>query len=121
MTIDRLNTATSLLEKQAALGQTLTYREFANALGICSPPIIKTCTDLLETLMAQDCHLNQPILAALVVQQGRSRIPRLGFYQTLSSLNLYNGQPEGDEALQWHQNEIMKLKKHYQVSTTHKV
>ena len=114
MPSNTLDQARHLLEKQAVLGQTLTYREFASALNITTAPVIKTCTDLLEALIAQDSHLEQPILAAIVVQQGTARIPRMGFYQTLIALHQYHGRTEGDEARRWHESEMVKLKSFYQ-------
>jgi len=113
MPSNTLDQARVMLEKQAALGQTLTYREFASALNVTTPPVIKTCTDILEALIAQDSHVDQPILAAVVVQQGSSRIPRMGFYQTLIACGQYHGKTEGNEAKRWHESEMVKLKSFY--------
>lgn len=117
MPFNTVDQARTMLEKQAALGQTLTYRAFATALNITTAPVIKTCTDILETLIAQDCESNQPIVSALVVQQGASAIPRPGFYQTLIICNRYNGHTEGEEARLWHQAEMIKLKDFYRADT----
>ena len=107
------NAARSLLQKNAQTGKTLTYREFAAALRLTEPPIIRATAKILEELMCQDHMANRPLLAALVIQQGRNKIPRLGFYQILSELKLYNGEAEGSAAIQWHQTEITKLKEYY--------
>ena len=106
---EKLEQARIILVKYAQKGQTLTYREFALALGLSQPPVIKACTQILEAIMEEDVKNNHPILSAVVVQQGSAGIPRLGFYQCLNDLC----DMSGIEAVQWHQQEMIKLKKHY--------
>jgi len=113
MLTKELNLARSLLEKQALIGQTLTYREFASDLGIMEPPVINKCTRILEELMHEDAEKHRPILSSMVVQQGSLAIPRLGFYQVLKGLKLYQGEESGAEAIHWHQTEIKKIKEYY--------
>ncbi len=119
MLLESLSLPRELLIKKATRGETLTYREFATALDIITPPIIKTCTDILEQLIEKDKVLNQPILAALVVQQGSPAIPRIGFYQALIRLGLYHGETTGNEAQRWHDAELEKLIKFYRPYQTH--
>jgi len=113
MLVTKVNLARELLEQNAPIGRILSYREFAAALGISKAPVIAACTKILETIMRQDADAQQPMLAALVVQQGLPRIPRQGFFQQLSQLNLYHGQSSGTSAEQWHLKEIEKLKEYY--------
>jgi len=108
-----LDLARKLLEKQALIGQTLTYREFASALGITDPPVINKCTTILEALMREDAEQHRPLLSSMVVQQGALAIPRLGFYQVLDSLKLYQGEELGAEAKHWHLTEMRKIKEYY--------
>ena len=102
-----------LLEKSVQNGQTLIYRDFASEMNITEAPVIAKCTQILEHLMSEDANNNRPILSAMVVQQGSEGIPRLGFYQHLNALNLYQGDMTGAEAMHWHQQEMIKLKKYY--------
>ena len=110
---EKISMARVLLVKYAQNEQTLTYREFASELNITKAPVIASCAQILEALTVEDVTHHQPILSALVVQQGSAGIPRLGFYQQLNVLNVYQGDASGIEATDWHQQEIVKLKKYY--------
>jgi len=115
-----LDLARDLLVKQVLNSQTLTYREFASSLGITEAPVINKCTDILEKLMYEDADNQRPMLSAMVIQQGSLGIPRLGFYQILNNLKLYQGEEFGAEAIHWHQMEINKLKKYYNLEHNEK-
>ena len=111
-----LTLARKLLEIEAVNATTLTYSEFAHALGVQQVPIIRTCTNILEELVREDVEHSRPILAALVVQKGSASIPRRGFFDVLTSLGCYQGDEVGPEAINWHQQELKKLKKYYERS-----
>ena len=111
-----LKLARKLLEIEAVNATTLTYSEFAQTLGVQQAPIIRTCANILEELIKEDVKDARPILAALVVQKGSAAIPRRGFFDVLISLGCYQGDDVGSQAINWHQQELKKLKKYYERS-----
>ena len=101
--------ARELLLDQLAHGQTLSYQQFADRMGIVKSPIISKVTTILEDLIAEDAANKQPLIAAMVIQKGTAQIPRPGFYQYLQQFGLFHGDCQGAEAVKWHQQELQKL------------
>lgn len=60
-------------------------------------------TCMLEQLMAQDTA------AALCVGRLRRNLPGPGFFMTAKELGLYAGSPDGPEAREFHQRELVRL------------
>lgn len=89
LTLERL---ASLLDRQAALGQTLTYREAVRALDLKPPQSIHQLTVLLERLMERDAAAGRPLRAALVVSRVRDGRPAPGFFDKAYELGVFNGE-----------------------------
>jgi len=106
--------ARAVLEELAATGRTLNYREFASVMGIDISPVILTTTYLLEIIVREDFVAQRPVLSSVVIQKGKSGIPRKGFFMLLEELGLYQGDYDNAQAAQWHLNELKKLKLYYQ-------
>ncbi len=105
--------AIAFLKLLAIEERTMSYQEFANQLAITKAPIINTVTTFLEKLVIEDIDNNRPVLASVIVQKGEKSIPRQGFFQLLQELKMFNGDPEGEGARNWHLNELSKLKNYY--------
>jgi len=105
--------AVALLKQLAIEESTMSYQDFAAQLGVSKAPIIKTVTMFLERLVIEDVDNSRPVLASVIVQKGKNAIPRKGFFQLLQKLKLFNGDPEGEGAQNWHLNELSKLKNYY--------
>lgn len=82
----------SLLDRQTALGQTLTYREAAQALDLKPPQSIHQLTVMLERLMERDAAASRPLRAALVVSRVRDGRPAPGFFDKAYELGVFNGE-----------------------------
>ncbi|MCJ8170097.1 hypothetical protein [Atopomonas sediminilitoris] len=86
----------------------LTYRAVIERVGL-PRPAMKVLTAALEHLAKLDADAERPLRSALVVSQGASRLPRIGFFQHVSELGLLEGEPDGLEAASWHSAEIARV------------
>ena len=102
-----------LLVDRTDIRQPLSYKEVAELLHVSEPPVIATITGLLEVLIDEDIKANRPVLSALVVQKGKSQIPRPGFFEKLNSLKVIDLNDKGFDVALWHASELNKLKKFY--------
>ena len=93
---------------------TIEYKQLADRLGFRPPNTILKTTQLLEACQEDDALLNQPQLAALVVQKNGMPYPRPGFFQKLAELGVYQGPDRGAQAQMWHQNELERVFNFYQ-------
>lgn len=97
-----------LLTERSTQGQTVLYRDVANALGLNPPGQIRQIAGVLEELMQEDAARGEPFLSALVV--GKPGIPRPGFFIRARSLGRYQGPPVGAIAEEWHRQELARLR-----------
>lgn len=103
------NALASLLEGLRLRRETIQYKPLAEAIGLQPPHQIQKLAALLEALQEDDAVLGRPQRAALVIQKGPEPIPRPGFFQKLTELDVYRGRDRGPEAAMWHQNELERL------------
>lgn len=101
--------ANEILLQLAKSGEQLNYRDFAKQLGINQAPVIAQVVALLEYLIQQEVLHNKPIFAALIVQK-YGDIPREGFFEKLYELEVTQQVLAGENAKQWHQSELKKIK-----------
>lgn len=99
----------ALLEGQARLGETISYREVAARLDLVPPGVIGRVGAALEVLMAQDAAAGRPLLAALCVSRLDPGLPRRGFFDMAARLGLFSGDPDGPEARVFHAHELSRL------------
>ena len=102
-----------MLEKRAQNSQCISYKDLASELGITDAPVIATVTFTLEKLIDEDLIAGRPILSALVVQKGKKKLPRDGFFEKLNELNIINSDESDFNQKGWHVNELKKLKTYY--------
>lgn len=88
--------------RRAALGQTVTYQELAQAMALSPPQTIRQITDALEELMQQDAAAGRPMIAALVVARTRGGLPAPGFFDCARRLGRFMGDAAGPEAAAFH-------------------
>jgi hypothetical protein len=86
-----------------------TYGELAGRLGLKPPQTIRQLTDLLEILMAEDAKAKRPQLAAICVGRLRGNLPAPGFFLAAEALGLFEGEPEGSQAREFHLKELNRL------------
>ncbi len=106
---DLTTAAEQLLRQNARNLECMSYQAFAEKLGVTTSPIIAQVTALLEQSITRDNARNQPVFAALVVQK-KGDIPRPGFFQALYELGVCDKLLMGEDAIKWHQNELLKIK-----------
>lgn len=94
-----------LLNRQAAMGQTLTYRDATLALGLEPPNTIHQLVMLLEELMQQDAEAERPLRASLVVSRTRNGRPAPGFFDRAQALGLFDGY----DADAFHEQQLARL------------
>ena len=104
-----LNTLRAHLVRYASKQQTVSYQQLVTELAIKPPRSINTLTNALERITSEDALLQQPILAAIAVQKGNSKIPRDGFFAHLTTLGIYEGPENGPVAEMWHLEELHKV------------
>ncbi|TXR53601.1 hypothetical protein [Reinekea thalattae] len=107
------NAVRKTLVSYAKQATTIDYKSLCQQLGIEPPQSIQKVTALLEACQEDDANLGLPQLAAVVISKGANPIPRPGFFQTLTQLDLYHGSDEGAQAQMWHQNELEKVFEFY--------
>lgn len=92
---------------------TIDYKTLTTLLAFNPPNSIAKTTALLEACQTDDALLQQPQIAALVIQKSGDPCPRPGFFQKLTELGVYQGSDRGIEASMWHQNELEKVFNYY--------
>lgn len=85
-----------ILQEIAARGETITYRELADALDVAPPHAIQRIGELLERAMQEDAAIGHPFLAAVVVSR-TDGLPRRGFFEQARRLGRFQGDPDGPE------------------------
>ncbi|WP_168013583.1 hypothetical protein [Halomonas salinarum] len=123
------------LTRIARQGETVTYRQVCDALGLVPPRMIQALARLLEDSMLEDAEAGRPFLAALVVSQSRERhaLPAPGFFDTATRLGRFDSDatndgkreastqtesaavsgPEGEAARRFHAQELAAALAHY--------
>jgi hypothetical protein len=115
------------LMQVARQGQTVTYRQACEALGLSPPGMIQALARLLEDSMRDDAAAGRPFLAALVVSQSRERrgLPASGFFDEAQRLGRLTGEANGDgksepsdtagseAARRFHEQELAAALAHY--------
>ena len=79
------------LHEFAARGQTTTYGQLADSLGLTGPGTIARLTNALEALMDQDAAASHPFRAALVSGRRNNNLPAPGFFAKAAALGRYDG------------------------------
>jgi hypothetical protein len=97
-----------LLDELARTGQTITYRDMAQQLGLSGPKKISQLSLILENIMSADVVDGRPLRAALVVSRVAPHMPRPGFFDHARQLGVLSDQ---DPAL-YHQTIVDALKSH---------
>jgi hypothetical protein len=103
--IDRLEL---LLIETAKNGQTVTYRQVAQELELKPPHTIHQATKLIEMMMRLHAKSGAPLLASLVISKIRGGLPAPGFFMLLQEIGLYNGSVDGEDARQFHKQEMKR-------------
>lgn len=98
--VDWLARVSAALETLQNLGQTMTYLELADHLGLPGPHRIHRLTELLEATMTEDAKINRIPRASRVVSRARSGLPAPGFFSHARSLGIMG--TESDSALYKH-------------------
>jgi len=111
--ISDTNALRKILIELAKNRSTIDYKSLSNALGFVPPNTILQTTTLLEACQEDDALLAKPQLASVVVQKNGEQNPRPGFFQTLTTLGIYEGKDQGTQAQMWHQNELEKVYAYY--------
>ncbi len=87
----------------------ITYAELANAANISKPHRIHKLTAWLEGTMREDHAAGTPLRAALVISRNRGGIPAPGFFILCNELDIYQGSPNGPDAIQFHRATVNDL------------
>lgn len=107
------NQVRQILIELAKNRATIDYKTLTTRLALSPPNSIAKATILLEACQVDDALLDQPQLAAVVIQKNGDPCPRPGFFQKLTELGVYRGRDRGIEASMWHQNELEKVFNYY--------
>lgn len=102
---DDVSRLREILAEVASRGQTITYRQLAETLGLKPPGVIRRVASLLEQTMDEDAEALRPFAATVVVSQTQG-LPRRGYFQRAAELDRFQGQPEGPEARAFFQEEL---------------
>lgn len=86
----------------------VTYRALVERLQLPTPAM-QTLTAALEHLAALDARSERPLRSALVISQGASRLPRIGFFECASRLGRFSGPADGTAAASWHAGEVARV------------
>ncbi len=103
-----------VLVEQAQTGRPVSYRELADRLRLAPPQTIHQVTGALEMLMAEDRAAGRPLLAAFCVGRLGGDLPARGFFMAAQALGLFAGDPEGQEARDFHHRELGRALDFYQ-------
>lgn len=96
--LTRVRMALGQLQRE---GQTMTYLEFADHLGLTGPHKIHRLTELLEATMAEDASLNRIPRASRVVSRARAGLPAPGFFAHARDLGIMGPEPDHAIYAQW--------------------
>ncbi len=105
MMIERLEL---LLIEQAKKQEKITYQKVVQKLDLKPPHTIHQATELLEMMMRLHARADAPQLASLVISKTRGGLPAPGFFMLLQELGLYNGSVDGEDAHEFHKQEIKR-------------
>ncbi|EWC41001.1 hypothetical protein B597_012510 [Stutzerimonas stutzeri KOS6] len=86
----------------------VTYRALVERLQLPTPAM-QTLTAALEHLAALDARSERPLRSALVISQGASRLPRIGFFECAARLGRFSGPADGSAAASWHAGEVARV------------
>lgn len=86
----------------------LTYQEVAQLLELRPPNTIHQATSLIEQLMRHHASIGARQLASLVISRTRGGLPAPGFFLLLQELGLYDGSVDGDDAREFHAQEMQR-------------
>lgn len=98
----------ALLIEAARNRSTLTYLQVAQQLELQPPHTIHQATEWIEAMMGIHALSKAPQLASLVISKVRGGLPAPGFFLLLQQLGLYDGSVEGEDALQFHAQEVQR-------------
>ena len=96
--------AAMALSAAAAAERLVTYTELADAAGITGQHRIHRLTTWLETELEREVSAGAHLLSARVISRARGGLPAPGFFIKCAELGIYNGPPEGQQALAFHLN-----------------
>ena len=91
-------TLQSVLVDAAHNGQTLTYAELADRLGMRPPMTIHRTAMMLEELARAQAEKGEPQLASFAVSRTRGGLPAPGFFMLMRELGIYDGPDTGRRA-----------------------
>jgi len=86
----------------------LTYRALIERLELPTPAM-QTLVAALEHLAALDARAERPLRSSLVISQGASRLPRIGFFECVMRLGRFTGPTDGIAAASWHASEVVRV------------
>lgn len=86
----------------------LTYRALIERLELPTPAM-QTLTAALEHLAGLDARAERPLRSSLVISQGASRLPRIGFFECVVRLGRFAGPSDGVAAASWHASEVVRV------------
>lgn len=98
--------ARAYLQRIAAHGVPITYRDLARTLQLTPPNRIHRVTEALELLMADDIKAGRPLIAAIAISQVRSGLPAPGFFDCAARLGRFSEDAAGPEAWAFHAREF---------------
>ncbi len=107
----RFDIREALLAELAAArgrGETCTYRQLIERLALPGPAM-RTLTAALEHLIVLDARAGRPLLAALVVSQAGSGLPRAGFFECAAALGACPAGMDEEAARRWHAAELARV------------
>lgn len=96
------------LEETRRQRHLVTYRALIERVQLPAPAM-QTLTAALEHLAALDARAERPLRSALVISQGASRLPRIGFFEHVLRLGRFSGAPDGTVAASWHAAEVARV------------
>ena len=96
--------AAMALSTAAAAKRLVTYAELADAAGITGKHRINKLTAWLEAELEREVGAGGRLLSARVISRARGGIPAPGFFLKCAELGIYDGPPEGPQALAFHLN-----------------
>lgn len=101
-----------ILTEVASRGETITYRQLAECLGLEPPGIIRRVAALLEASMVEDARAGRPFAATVVVSRAEGQ-PRRGYFQWAAELGRFRGNPDGAEARDFFQAELREARSYW--------
>ncbi len=96
----------ALLIEAAKNRKTLTYAQVAQYLELQPPHTIHQAAEWIEAMMRLHAKAGAPQLASLVISKARGGLPAPGFFLLMQELGLYEGSVDGEDARQFHAQEI---------------